>query len=55
VKSKDYADVVAVMVVKSPETPNATVRVNITLPQKKPSPKSTAKLPKKACPVQVFW
>jgi predicted RNase H-like HicB family nuclease len=34
VKSKDYADAVAVMVVKSPETPGATVRVNITLPEK---------------------
>jgi predicted RNase H-like HicB family nuclease len=34
VKSKDYADAVAVMVVKSPETPDATVRVNITLPEK---------------------
>jgi predicted RNase H-like HicB family nuclease len=34
VKSKDYADAVAVMVVKSPEAPDATVRVNITLPEK---------------------
>jgi predicted RNase H-like HicB family nuclease len=34
VKSKDYANAVAVMVVKSPETPDATVRVNITLPEK---------------------
>jgi predicted RNase H-like HicB family nuclease len=34
VKSKDYADAVAVIVVKSPETPDATVRVNITLPEK---------------------
>jgi predicted RNase H-like HicB family nuclease len=34
VKSKDYADAVAVMVVKAPEVPEATVRVNITLPEK---------------------
>jgi predicted RNase H-like HicB family nuclease len=34
VKSKDYTDAVAVMVVKSPEAPDATVRVNITLPEK---------------------
>lgn len=34
VKSKDYADAVAVMVVKVPELNEATVRVNITLPQK---------------------
>ncbi|NJM30292.1 MAG: ribbon-helix-helix protein, CopG family [Rhizobiales bacterium] len=34
VKSKDYKDAVAVMVVKAPETPGATVRVNITLPEK---------------------
>jgi predicted RNase H-like HicB family nuclease len=34
VKSKDYADAVAVMVVKSPDAPDATVRVNITLPEK---------------------
>lgn len=31
--SQDYADAVAVMVVKAPELPEATVRVNITLPQ----------------------
>lgn len=34
VKSKDYADAVAVMVVKAPATNGATVRVNITLPEK---------------------
>ena len=34
VKSKDYADAVAVMVVKVPELVGATVRVNITLPEK---------------------
>jgi predicted RNase H-like HicB family nuclease len=34
VKSKDYADAVAVMVVKSPQAPDATVRVNITLSEK---------------------
>ena len=34
VKSKDYADAVAVMVVKAPELAGATVRVNITLPEK---------------------
>jgi predicted RNase H-like HicB family nuclease len=34
VKSKDYAKAVAVMVVKAPETNGATVRVNITLPEK---------------------
>jgi predicted RNase H-like HicB family nuclease len=34
VKSKDYADAVAVMVVKAPATGGATVRVNITLPEK---------------------
>jgi predicted RNase H-like HicB family nuclease len=34
VKSKDYAGAVAVMVVKAPETQGATVRVNITLPEK---------------------
>jgi predicted RNase H-like HicB family nuclease len=34
VKSKDYTDAVAVIVVKSPEAPDATVRVNITLPEK---------------------
>jgi predicted RNase H-like HicB family nuclease len=34
VKSKDYVDAVAVTVVKSPETLDATVRVNITLPEK---------------------
>lgn len=31
---KDYADAVAVMVVKAPEALSATVRVNITLPEK---------------------
>jgi predicted DNA binding CopG/RHH family protein len=34
VKSKDYADAVAVMVVKAPASSGATVRVNITLPEK---------------------
>jgi predicted RNase H-like HicB family nuclease len=34
VKLKDYKDAVAVMVVKAPDTPGATVRVNITIPQK---------------------
>ena len=34
VKSKDYVDAVAVMVVKAPELVGATVRVNITLPEK---------------------
>ena len=34
VKSKDYADAVAVMVVKVPELAGATVRVNITLAEK---------------------
>ena len=34
VKSKDYADAVAVMVVKVPATKEATVRVNITLPER---------------------
>ena len=34
VKSKDYADAVAVMVVKVPELVGATVRVNITLSEK---------------------
>ena len=34
VKSKDYADAVAVMVVRAPELVGATVRVNITLPEK---------------------
>ena len=34
VKSKDYADAVAVMVVKVPDLAGATVRVNITLPEK---------------------
>ena len=33
-KAEGYADVVAVMVVKAPETEGATVRVNITLPEK---------------------
>lgn len=43
VKSKDYADAVAVMVVKAPATNGATVRVNITLPEK-----SLATIDKKA-------
>jgi predicted RNase H-like HicB family nuclease len=43
VKSKDYTDAVAVMVVKSPEAPDATVRVNITLPEK-----TLAKIDRKA-------
>jgi predicted RNase H-like HicB family nuclease len=34
VKSKDYADAVAVMVVKVPAITDASVRINITLPQK---------------------
>ena len=34
VKSKDYADAVAVMGVRAPELVGATVRVNITLPEK---------------------
>ncbi len=33
-KAEGYADAVAVMVVKAPETEGATVRVNITLPEK---------------------
>ncbi|HEY5363253.1 MAG TPA: type II toxin-antitoxin system HicB family antitoxin [Aestuariivirga sp.] len=33
-KTEGYADAVAVMVVKAPETEGATVRVNITLPEK---------------------
>jgi predicted RNase H-like HicB family nuclease len=33
-KSEGYADAVAVMVVKAPELAEATVRVNITLPEK---------------------
>ncbi len=33
-KSKDYKDAVAVMVVQTPDTPGDTVRVNITLPEK---------------------
>jgi predicted RNase H-like HicB family nuclease len=34
IKSKDYQDAIAVMVVKAPESQGATVRVNITLPEK---------------------
>jgi predicted RNase H-like HicB family nuclease len=34
VKSKDHKDAVAVMVVKAPALVEATVRVNITLPEK---------------------
>ena len=34
VKLKDYKDAFEVMVVKAPDTPGATVRVNITLPEK---------------------
>jgi predicted RNase H-like HicB family nuclease len=33
-KAEGYADAVAVMVVKAPELAEATVRVNITLPEK---------------------
>jgi predicted RNase H-like HicB family nuclease len=33
-KTEGYADAVAVMVVKAPELAEATVRVNITLPEK---------------------
>jgi predicted RNase H-like HicB family nuclease len=33
-KAEGYGDAVAVMVVKAPETEGATVRVNITLPEK---------------------
>jgi len=33
-KAEGYVDAVAVMVVKAPETEGATVRVNITLPEK---------------------
>lgn len=33
-KAEGYTDAVAVMVVKAPETEGATVRVNITLPEK---------------------
>ncbi len=33
-KAEGYIDAVAVMVVKAPETEGATVRVNITLPEK---------------------
>jgi predicted RNase H-like HicB family nuclease len=33
VKSKDYKDAVAMMVVKAPAVAEATVRVNITLPE----------------------
>ena len=33
VKLKDYKDAFEVMVVKAPDTPGATVRVNITLPE----------------------
>ena len=49
VKSKDYADAVAVMAVRAPELPGATVRVNITLPEKTLA-QSTARRLSGACP-----
>jgi predicted RNase H-like HicB family nuclease len=54
VKSKDFADAVAVMVVKSPEAPDATVHVNITLPEKNPRPNRPQSRPKRHVPLKLL-
>ena len=50
VKSKDYVDAVAVMVVKAPELAGATVHVNITL-----SKKVLAQIDRKAAEKSMYW